>query len=128
MPWQISASCFAATVGEDDVKLFKYHVKCDEPRKWTGTVVEIHVPAHNNFKWNHSNLENSMRLGYKAAKQAIGAFKKAEDEIKANKDGKLPKPLFINENPQDDPEWLYLRDHTYADLKKAATASGAKPK
>jgi len=132
---------FAATVGEDDVKLFKFHVKeahtldraaangkngKNRKKPWRGVVVEIHVPGHINFNWNHSNLENSMRLGYKAAKQAIGAFKKAEDEIKANKDGKLPKPLFINENPQDDPEWVHLRDHTYPDLKKAA--SGAKPR
>jgi predicted acylesterase/phospholipase RssA len=38
---------FAATVGEDDVKLFKYHLK--EENNWKGTVVEIHVPAHVNF-------------------------------------------------------------------------------
>jgi predicted acylesterase/phospholipase RssA len=129
---------FAATVGEDDVKLFKYHVRYDKPeagkagkngngKKWSGTVVEIHVPGHINFKWNHSNLENSMMLGYAAAKQAIGAFNKAENEIKANrKDGKLLKPIFINETPQDDANWLDLRDRTYAGLKKAA--SGAKPK
>lgn len=30
---------FAATVGEDDVKLFKYHVR--EENKWKGTIVEI---------------------------------------------------------------------------------------
>jgi len=66
---------FAATVGEDDVKLFKYHVKCDEPRKWTGTVVEIHVPAHINFKWNHSNLDQGRALGKAAAEEAIAAYK-----------------------------------------------------
>jgi predicted acylesterase/phospholipase RssA len=131
---------FAATVGEDDVKLFKYHVKeahmldrAAEDRKngkkpWRGIVVEIHVPGHINFKWNHSNLENSIVLGYAAAKQAIDAFNKAENEIKANiKDGKLLKPIFINENPQDDATWRNLRDRTYVDLKKAA-ASGAKPR
>lgn len=94
---------------------------------WRGVVVEIHVPGHINFKWNHSNLENSITLGYAAAKQAIDAFNKAENEIKANsKDDKLLKPIFINENPQDDPNWLELRDRTYAALKRAA--SGAKPK
>ena len=96
-------------------------------KPWRGVVVEIHVPGHINFKWNHSNLENSITLGYDAAKQAIDAFNKAENEIKANsKDGKLIKPIFINENPQDDANWLHLRDRTYAGLKKAA--SGAKPK
>src|SRR5260370_17850089 len=68
---------FAATVGEDDVKLFKYHVKCDEPRKWTGTVVEIHVPAHINFKWNHSNLDHGRALGKAAADEAIPVYNHA---------------------------------------------------
>ncbi|MGY4326870.1 hypothetical protein ACVWWG_001287 [Bradyrhizobium sp. LB7.2] len=96
-------------------------------KPWRGVVIEIHVPGHINFKWNHSNLENSITLGYAAAKQAIDAFNKAENEIKANiKDGKLLKPIFINENPQHDANWLDLRDRTYAALKKAA--SGAKPK
>ena len=60
---------FAATVGEDDVKLFKYHVRYDEERKAseTLTVVEIRVPGHINFKWNHSNLENGRELGKAAA-------------------------------------------------------------
>ena len=79
----------------------------EDGKPWRGVVVEIHVPGHINFKWNHSNLENSIMLGYAAAKQAIDAFNKAENEIKANsKDGKLLKPIFINENPQDDANWL----------------------
>src|SRR6476660_1816813 len=53
---------FAATVGEDDVRIFKYHVKYDEP-KWEGIIVEIQVPGHINFKWNHSNLYNGRVLG-----------------------------------------------------------------
>ncbi|MCS3446130.1 MULTISPECIES: hypothetical protein [Bradyrhizobium] len=44
---------FAATVGEDDVKLFKYHVRYDKPKSgehpWKGTIVEIHVPGHISF-------------------------------------------------------------------------------
>ena len=68
---------FAASVGEDDVKLFKYHVKYDEPRKWKGTVVEIHVPAQINFKWNHSNLDHGRALGRAAAKEAIAAYEEA---------------------------------------------------
>ena len=44
---------FAATVGEDDVNLFKYHVRYDNPgtgKEWTGTVVEIHVPRAHQFQ------------------------------------------------------------------------------
>ena len=60
---------FAATVGEDDVNLFKYHVRCDKKsekekeRTKKLKIVEIHVPGHINFKWNHSNLDNGRRVG-----------------------------------------------------------------
>ena len=64
---------FAATVGEDDVKLFKYHVRYEKEKYDTRrlTIVEIHVPGHINFKWNHSNLENGRELGRAAARPSI---------------------------------------------------------
>jgi predicted acylesterase/phospholipase RssA len=93
---------FAATVGEDDVKLFKYHVKCDEPRKWTGTVVEIHVPAHINFKWNHSNLDHGRALGKAAALEAIAAYKDAGKKTAQENKDEIGKARFINENPAKD--------------------------
>ena len=91
---------FAATVGEDDVKLFKYHVRCDKKserrrkRRRTLKVVEIYVPGHINFKWNHSNLDNGCKLGKVAAEQAIKAYN--EHERRAQHDG----PHFINEKPR----------------------------
>lgn len=117
---------FAATVGEDDVKLFKYHVRCDtesgkngkngkKKDRWTGTVVEIHVPGHINFKWNHSNLDNGRALGKAAAEQAIKAYQEYDKR-------KPPSgPHFINENPEEeDPKgWKSLRD-TYVDYLKAS--------
>lgn len=144
---------FAASVGEDDVKLFKYHVKYDhrdgdatkansstknskaakaeaqrsrtthaedsnghhsndDNSVWNGTVVEIHVPGHINFKWNHSNLDNGRRLGRAAAEQAIKTYRA---EKKTPHPG---KPLFINERPEQDPQWLRIRQH-YHELKKA---------
>ena len=91
---------FAATVGEDDVKLFKYHVQYDKPapgkKPWTGTVVEIHVPAGINFKWNHSNLDKGRRLG-RAIAQATGRgdpeawFKRMESRVDAES-GKAVEP------------------------------------
>src|SRR5260370_9192828 len=129
---------FAATVGEDDVKLFKYHVKCDrhEPGKngkngknekngqkkdpWNGIVVEIHVPGHINFKWNHSNLENGRVLGRAAAEQAIERYKK--DKNTPHPD----KPLFINENPEQYEEWQTVRDKYHEHLKRAAVQPQAK--
>lgn len=137
---------FAASVGEDDVKLFKYHVRYDRQSRtvlkgngtkdqnskkakaehskaenlpghnsndeWNGTVVEIHVPGHINFKWNHANLDNGRRLGREAAEQAIKQYRKH---------AKTPHPdapLFINEKPEEDDEWRRLRDD-YLRLKQA---------
>jgi predicted acylesterase/phospholipase RssA len=87
---------FAATVGEDDVKLFKYHLK--EEKRWKGTVVEIHVPAHIDFKWNHSNLDHGRKLGRKAAEEAIAAYKAAGTKTAAEN----VEVRFINENPAKD--------------------------
>jgi predicted acylesterase/phospholipase RssA len=89
---------FAATVGEDDVKLFRYHVQYDalpNGKKWTGTVVEIHVPRHIDFKWNHSNLEAGREHGKKAALEAIEAYEK--EGMKPAKD--LTEVRFINQKP-----------------------------
>jgi predicted acylesterase/phospholipase RssA len=128
---------FAATVGEDDVKLFKYHVRCDEPesgkdgkngkngngkKKWSGTVVEIHVPGHINFKWNHSNLDNGRVLGKAAAEQAIAAYK--EHEKRKPHAG----PHFINENPEIEHEegWRRVRNKYHECLKRAAVQGQGK--
>jgi predicted acylesterase/phospholipase RssA len=87
---------FAATVGEDDVKLFKYHLK--EEKRWKGTVVEIHVPAHIDFKWNHSNLDHGRNLGRKAAEEAIAAYEAAGTKTAADN----VEVRFINQNPAKD--------------------------
>jgi predicted acylesterase/phospholipase RssA len=107
---------FAATVGEDDVRIFKYHVRYDRPR-WEGTIVEIRVPGHINFKWNHSNLDMGRKLGKAAARQAIKAY---------NQHAQLAPhagPHFINENPaQNDPQgWSEVLD-TYQQCRKQAAA------
>lgn len=120
---------FAATVGEDDIKLFKYHVQYDtsgsgkdgkngkngkKPNRWNGIVVEVHVPGHINFKWNHSNLNNGRTLGRAAAEQAIERYKK--DKGKPHPQ----QPLFINENPEQDERWRKLRDEYREYLERAA--------
>ena len=60
---------FAATVGEDDVRLFKYHVRTK--KNWTGTIVEIRVSENINFEWSHSNLDRGRADGYQAADEAV---------------------------------------------------------
>jgi hypothetical protein len=109
---------FAATVGEDDVRLFKYHIRCDKKsdaekeRTKKLKVVEIHVPGHINFKWNHSNLDNGCKLGKVSAEQAIKAYD--EHEKRGAHDG----PHFINEDPSG-PEWQRVCDY-HEELKRAS--------
>jgi hypothetical protein len=67
---------FAATVGKDDVKLFEYHLTCDEEHRGKRknlTVVEIPVSCIN-FDWSHSNLERGIRNGMEAATQAVTRY------------------------------------------------------
>ncbi|MDI4237356.1 patatin-like phospholipase family protein [Bradyrhizobium sp. Arg237L] len=110
---------FAATVGEDDVRLFKYHVRYDPPKpgdkKWEGTVVEIRVPGHISFKWNHSNLDMGRKLGKAATEQAIKAYNKHKGL------SEHAGPHFINEDPKkNDPQgWGEVLD-TYHDCQKRA--------
>jgi predicted acylesterase/phospholipase RssA len=110
---------FAATVGEDDVKLFKYHLK--EENNWKGTVVEIHVPAHINFKWNHSNLEQGRKLGRAAAEQAIAAYDAAGTTARADNE----KVRFINERKDEGKGQHLDRDRLAHAIAKA---KGADPK
>ncbi|MGM4956138.1 patatin-like phospholipase family protein [Bradyrhizobium barranii] len=107
---------FAATVGEDDVRIFKYHVQYDEP-KWEGIIVEIQVPGHINFKWNHSNLYNGRVLGRAAAEQAIKRYH-AHADLDPH-DG----PHFINEHPEknDKEGWQEVKD-TYRKCQERADA------
>jgi predicted acylesterase/phospholipase RssA len=114
---------FAATVGEDDVKLFKYHVQCDPPKAgmdpWTGTVVEIHVPGHINFKWNHSNLDNGRELGRAAAQQAIDEYDLAGTKTAAQNKLEIGKARFVNEDPAQSTEWKKVQKK-YNDMKRIA--------
>jgi predicted acylesterase/phospholipase RssA len=73
---------FAATVGEDDIKLFYYHVNDGirvngKLKKWTGTIVEIHVNPYVSFDWSQRNLKDGEERGYLAADRA---YKKYEQE------------------------------------------------
>jgi predicted acylesterase/phospholipase RssA len=90
---------FAATVGEDDVKLFKYHVKDGieingKKVKWKGTIVEIQVNPYVDFKWTHSNLELGMKRGRDAAEKAFRAY---EDYKNKRKGAKNHEVVILNE-------------------------------
>jgi hypothetical protein len=90
---------FAATVGEDDVKLFEYHIKENNSKpdgpKWHGTIIEIQVERNINFEWSHSNLENGRHKGREAADKA---YKRYTEKIQGKKDGQL---LIIEPTPEE---------------------------
>ena len=70
---------FAATVGEDDIKLFKYHLKernesGSGQKPWTGTIIEIQVERDINFDWSHSNLDHGCAKGREAADKACKLY------------------------------------------------------
>ncbi len=64
---------FAATVGEDDVKLFRYHVK--EENKWHGQIIEIAVSDGITFEWTHGNLDRGRAAGYEATDKALTGYR-----------------------------------------------------
>ena len=63
---------FAATVGEDDIKLFRYHVQEGD---WKGQIVEIKVSNHVDFEWCHSNLDRGREDGYRATDNALKEYR-----------------------------------------------------
>ncbi len=63
---------FAATTSEDDVKLFKFHIK------ETGAkvrVVEIPVAANVDYNWTWSNLNRGIADGYAAASATLQQYR-----------------------------------------------------
>ena len=101
MPWQIFASCLQRPSAKMTSSCSNTTSSMTEPdrwKPWKGTVVEIHVPAHIDFKWNRSNLDNGRKLGRAAAEQAIAAYKATGTKTAAENE----KVRFINENPKED--------------------------
>jgi predicted acylesterase/phospholipase RssA len=75
---------FAATVGEDDTRLFKYHAILDQKKEpWLGDVIELDFGGHTNFDWNHHNFENGVKVGREAAKEALHKHKEGYFQEKA---------------------------------------------
>jgi hypothetical protein len=75
--------------------------------------VEIQVPGHINFKWNHSNLENGRKLGAAAATQAFEAYDERKD------DPHPESPLFINQKSEHPAKRQKLREY-HEELKRTA--------
>jgi predicted acylesterase/phospholipase RssA len=63
---------FAASLGEDDVKLFRYHAIEDN---WHGRIIEIPVSCSIDFNWNVENFDTGVRAGYRAAALALEDYR-----------------------------------------------------
>ncbi|MGZ9081469.1 MAG: patatin-like phospholipase family protein [Rhodoplanes sp.] len=78
---------FAATVGDDDIRLFKYHALLDQEEPWRGEVIEIDFGGHTNFDWSHKNFDEGVLAGRVAAEKALrkhrsGYFKERAKEAR----------------------------------------------
>jgi len=86
---------FCATVGEDDVKLFKYHITCNPEiaRRWQHLkIVEIPVDCTINFEWSHSNLRHGIESGERAARQAVERYESEKDNDHPDGPLMIPAP------------------------------------
>ena len=66
---------FAATVGDDDIRLFKYKSRLENEKPWLGEVIEIDFGEFTNFDWNHTNFDRGVDAGRKAAEEALRKHK-----------------------------------------------------
>jgi predicted acylesterase/phospholipase RssA len=98
---------FAATVGEDDIKLFKHYVRENNRRiekgepdpaqilaqmhgqkvppevpRWQGILVEIPVDETINYEWSRANLERSVERGAIAGSAVCKLYDKYKHKIK----------------------------------------------
>jgi predicted acylesterase/phospholipase RssA len=72
---------FAATVGEDDVKLFKHHLERRKKNKERlPRLVELSVSPAINYDWNHSNLDRGIQAGYEAAEEALQQYAQKDQD------------------------------------------------
>jgi predicted acylesterase/phospholipase RssA len=66
---------FASTTSEDDVKLFKFHLKeLNQSRASPIKLVEFPVDHHTSFDWTLTNLRESSRASYVAARRTIQGY------------------------------------------------------
>lgn len=133
---------FAATVGEDDIKLFKYHIRqsnrrVDQPPSeatrlpyhqldlegkkrlkqpvWRGVIVEIPVDDTINYEWSHSNLERARDRGRIAASAVCKLY---------DKYAKKDSPDRIPEAQWNDGVLVIPEDLTDKEIKETLTLTG----
>jgi predicted acylesterase/phospholipase RssA len=66
---------FAGSLGDDDIRLFKYKARYDNDPPWKGQIVEIQVSKNITFDWSRKNLDRGCAAGYEAAHQACRLYR-----------------------------------------------------
>ncbi|HEX6703744.1 MAG TPA: patatin-like phospholipase family protein [Albitalea sp.] len=74
---------FAAEVGANDVKLFKYHLRDRRDPKPTLHEIPISKPTQVSFDWTVSNLQQGFDEGRRAAKQEIERSRRARVTVRS---------------------------------------------
>jgi predicted acylesterase/phospholipase RssA len=70
---------FAATVGDDDIKLFRYHARLE--KGWCGQIVELEFGAKTNFDWSQQNFDDGFAAGWAAAQATWENYNRRVYEI-----------------------------------------------
>jgi predicted acylesterase/phospholipase RssA len=72
---------FCATVGEDNIEIFKCRLQHEDPERWKKIkIVEIPIDCTINFEWSHSNLEHGIKAGEAAARRTYDYYLDVKDE------------------------------------------------
>jgi predicted acylesterase/phospholipase RssA len=91
---------FCATVGEDDIEIFKYRLQLENKARWEKIkIVEIPVDSTINFEWSHSNLEHGIKAGEDAAERTYQAYMKEKGSL-TDDDWKKKGGIVINPDAQ----------------------------
>jgi predicted acylesterase/phospholipase RssA len=88
---------FCATVGEDDIELFRCHLpKYNKERQAKGKkpikIIEIPVDCTINFEWSHCNLEHGIKAGEAAAKATVEEYRKEMAKAEADRKDIIAPP------------------------------------
>jgi len=90
---------FAATTSQDDVKLFRFHLKEENARRRESggkqiKLVELPVDPYTDYEWTHTNLHTSISDSYNACRPVLAKYMDDwESEVLAK--GKKPAKVDV---------------------------------
>ena len=76
---------FAGSLGDDDIRLFKYKARYDNDPPWEGQIVEIQVSKNITFDWSHRNLDQGCKKATKRHVPHISAIAKTTSPMRRSR-------------------------------------------